>query len=157
MAEPTDNADKALSALSLQELKDKLQVLEDKMKVKKNNIVNLFWNTIRPGQKRTRNSEEKERARHRKKYEANKESSIKRLAVWRVENLERVKEYNRIHAPKLKERLAADPEFRKEHLEKSRIAREKFKAKRKAELEEIKRKIAEATNANSNTTKTNDI
>jgi hypothetical protein len=42
MAEPTDNADKALSALSLQELKDKLQVLEDKMKVKKNNIVNLF-------------------------------------------------------------------------------------------------------------------
>ena len=71
---------------------------------------------------------EKERARHRKKYEANKEASIQRLKAWRVENPEKVKEYNRIHAQKLKERLASDPEFRKEHLEKSRIAREKFKA-----------------------------
>ena len=44
-----------------------------------------------------------------------------------------------------------------EHLEKSRIAREKFKAKRKAELEEIKRKIAEATNANAKVTETNDL
>ena len=57
----------------------------------------------------------------------------------------------------MKERLAPDPEFRKEHLEKSRIAREKFKAKRKAELEEIKRKIAEATNAPAKVTQTSDV
>ena len=158
MAEPVDKTDKAISAdkmdgtsraaLSLQELKDKLRDLEDKMKTKTKKHSEAVLKYYKSRAEKDEVFREKERARHRKKYEANKESSIQRLKVWRVENPVKVKEYNRIHAQKLKERLAADPEFRKEHLEKSRVAREKFKAKRQAELEEIKRKIAEATQTN---------
>jgi hypothetical protein len=131
MADKADNADNAISAvLSLQELKDKLQALEDKMKAKKKKHSEAVFKYYKARAEKDEVFREKEKARHRKKYEANKEASIQRLKVWRVENPEKVKEYNRIHSERLKERLASDPEFRKEHLEKSRIAREKFKAKR---------------------------
>ena len=148
---PTDMADKVEPVDTIdtvQELKDKLQAIEDNIKEKQKIHSETVLKYYKARAEQYEAFREKEKARHRKKYEANKESSIQRLKVWRIENPEKVKEYTRIHAQKLKERLATDPEFRNEHLEKSRVAREKFKAKRQAELEEIKRKIAEATQTN---------
>jgi hypothetical protein len=62
----------------LQELKDKLQALEDKMKAKKKKHSEAVFKYYKARAEKDEVFREKEKARHRKKYEANKEASIQR-------------------------------------------------------------------------------
>ena len=120
-------------------LKEQVQSLQEKLeqKTKQREAALKYYHKMKSSDE----YKEKEKERRRRRYENNKEASWERMKRWIEEHLERVKELHKEQARKYREKLENDPELKRLHLEKARIARLKHKNKMMLNTDNIKNQL----------------